>query len=198
MDFENKVFEGIHYSRIIASWNKIVWRHKEIVEKYNERMEFVNWLSTLTINDKKLPDDVIRDIINLKYNGKLELEIIATNFITDMKKDLQYSDPEQGQKLLFYFFATKTCSLMLKYIPKEETEMANNTSNTMKKVDEAYSECMVEVADRMETLAGSIFPLLINDMMDLDPDDFDKCFLIMSKTMETACLLRANAKKKIA
>ena len=88
MDFENKVFEGIHYSRIIASWNKIVWRHKEIVEKYNERMEFVNWLSTLTINDKKLPDDVIRDIINLKYNGKLELEIIATNFITDMKKDL--------------------------------------------------------------------------------------------------------------
>ena len=76
--------------------------------------------------------------------------------------------------------------------------MANNTSNTMKKVDEAYSECMVEVADRMETLAGSIFPLLINDMMDLDPDDFDKCFLIMSKTMETACLLRANAKKKIA
>lgn len=88
MDFENKVFEGMHYSRIIASWNNIVWRHKEIVEKYNERMEFVNWLSTLTINDKKLPDDVIRDIINLKYNGKLELEIIATNFITDMKKDL--------------------------------------------------------------------------------------------------------------
>lgn len=70
--FTNKEFEGIYYSRFIASWvkkkGKITW-------------EFQEWLKSLTINGKRIPDDVIQDIYNLGTCGKLELETSAMKFI---------------------------------------------------------------------------------------------------------------------
>lgn len=65
-EFENDTFEDIYYSRFIASWiksggGKIDYRFKE-------------WLSSLTINDKKIPEDVIQRIYYLGTNGKMELE----------------------------------------------------------------------------------------------------------------------------
>ena len=70
--FKNKTFEGIHYSRFIASWTNVGgpmnWRFKE-------------WLKTLTINGKSIPEEVVNDIYNLASNGKLELETQAKIFI---------------------------------------------------------------------------------------------------------------------
>lgn len=64
--FENKVFEGIYYSRFIASY-------VNVRGKINPD-EFRDWLRSLTINGKKIPEDVIWDIYNLGTSGKLELE----------------------------------------------------------------------------------------------------------------------------
>lgn len=64
--FENKTFEGIYYSRFVASYVKV--RGKIYLD------DFRAWLRQLIINGKQLPDDVIRDICELGTNGKLELE----------------------------------------------------------------------------------------------------------------------------
>ena len=71
--FENKVFEGIYYSRFIASYVKV--RGKIYPD------EFKDWLRSLTINGKKIPEDVIYDIYNLATSGKLELEMNLKHFI---------------------------------------------------------------------------------------------------------------------
>lgn len=63
--FENKIYEGIHYSRFVASWNKICGK---------VNFEFKLWLNTLTINGKPIPENVIDEIYNFGTNGKLELE----------------------------------------------------------------------------------------------------------------------------
>lgn len=64
--FENKLFEGIYYSRFVASYVKVRG-------KINPT-EFKDWLRSLTINGKKIPEDVIFDIYDLGTSGKLELE----------------------------------------------------------------------------------------------------------------------------
>ena len=71
--FENKVFEGIYYSRFIASYVNV--RGK--INPY----EFRDWLRSLTINGKKIPEEVIYDIYNLGTSGKLELEENLKNFL---------------------------------------------------------------------------------------------------------------------
>lgn len=71
--FENKVFEGIYYSRFVASYVKV--RGKIYYD------EFTDWLKSLTINGKKIPEDVIYDIYDLGTSGKLELETNLKNFI---------------------------------------------------------------------------------------------------------------------
>lgn len=73
--FENKVYEGIHYSRFIASWVK--------AGGVITRGGLTNWLRTLTINGKDIPDDVINEIVNLATNGKLELEDHARAYIKE-------------------------------------------------------------------------------------------------------------------
>lgn len=73
--FENKIFEGIYYSRFIASY-------VNVRGKINPD-EFKDWLRSLTINGKKIPEDVIYDIYNLGTSGKLELE---TNLKYYLKK----------------------------------------------------------------------------------------------------------------
>ena len=75
--FKNKTFEGIYYSRFIASW-------------YNEggapNWAMKDWLRTLTVNGKTMPEEVIKEIYNLATNGKLELESSAKNFIKENRK----------------------------------------------------------------------------------------------------------------
>lgn len=70
--FENKKFEGIYYSRFIASWINVGG-------KMNRR--FADWLRTIEVNGKDIPEDVIREIYNLATNGKLELENSAEKFL---------------------------------------------------------------------------------------------------------------------
>ena len=69
---ENKMFEGIHYSRFIASW---VSKKGKIYKD-----EFEAWLRRIVINDKHIPEDVIQEIYELGTNGKLELEASASVF----------------------------------------------------------------------------------------------------------------------
>lgn len=69
--FENKVFEDIHYSRFIASWMKT---------RGKVNADFKDWLSSLVVNGKHIPDEVVQDIYNLGTNGKLELETSAKLF----------------------------------------------------------------------------------------------------------------------
>lgn len=71
--FENKSFEGIYYSRFIASWMKATGCRID--------HRFVNWLATLTINGKSIPQDVIKEIYDLGTNGKMELELSAQFYI---------------------------------------------------------------------------------------------------------------------
>lgn len=72
MDFENKEFEGIYYSRFIASW-------ENVGGKPNSKMKY--WLKTLTINGKTIPNEVIKEIMELATNGKLELESSAKRYL---------------------------------------------------------------------------------------------------------------------
>lgn len=83
--FENKVFEGIYYSRFIASWY-IAGGHRirSYADSEKTPNEFVRWLKQLRINDKSMPDDVIRDILEMATNGKLELESDAKAFFKEI------------------------------------------------------------------------------------------------------------------
>ena len=78
--FENKMFEGIYYSRFIASYIKV---RGKIYED-----EFRDWLGSLIINGKSMPEDVVWDIYNMATCGKLELETNCRYFIK-MKDNLQ-------------------------------------------------------------------------------------------------------------
>lgn len=77
MDFENKTFEGIHYSRFIASWVKANGH------ALYGMVGFRTWLKSLIINDKHIPNDVIQEICNLMGNGKLELQENAKRWISN-------------------------------------------------------------------------------------------------------------------
>lgn len=74
MDYwKNDTFEGIYYSRFIASWIKMggsknIW-------------DFRDWLEQLVINGKHLDEHTIEVILNLFDNGKMELEFNAKLFI---------------------------------------------------------------------------------------------------------------------
>lgn len=70
--FENKQFEGIYYSRFVASW----FKHG----KGNWR-KFRRWLRTLTVNGKPIPADVEQEIYDFATNGKLELEQSIDRFL---------------------------------------------------------------------------------------------------------------------
>ena len=76
-NMENKIWENVYYSRFIASWvNETAGKYNRL----NERPAFIAWLKSFTVNDKKMPDDVIKEICDLKYNGKFEFEELARRF----------------------------------------------------------------------------------------------------------------------
>ena len=72
--FENRIIEGIHISRFVASW---------VNEGGKLNFRFKEWLATLTINGRKLTDEEIQDIYNFGSNGKLELEASASKFLNN-------------------------------------------------------------------------------------------------------------------
>lgn len=75
-DFENKSYEGIYYTRFIMSW---VRSGGSLTVRSSWRFE--EWLRTLTINDKKIPENVIGEIMFLATNGKMELEDSAYEYL---------------------------------------------------------------------------------------------------------------------
>ena len=74
--FENKIYEGIHYSRFIASWVKVGGELKS-----RNAWLMKDWLRQLTINDKPIPEEVIMEIYIFATNGKLELQESAKRFL---------------------------------------------------------------------------------------------------------------------
>jgi hypothetical protein len=73
--FENKEFEGIYYTRFIASYVK--------VKGGFNGDEFRRWLRSLKINGQTMTEDIIWDIYNIATNGKLELETNVRNFLKE-------------------------------------------------------------------------------------------------------------------
>jgi len=83
--FENKAFEKIYYSRFIASWyNSGGKRIRSYVDSEKRPNDFVRWLRTLTINDKQIPEDVIKDILEMATNGKAELEWNLNKYLKEI------------------------------------------------------------------------------------------------------------------
>ena len=81
-DFENKTFQGVHYSRFIASWTKAIIRNPPSgIDKYDTPARFEAWLSTLSVCGRRIPYSVRKEILFLYENGKLELEESAKEFL---------------------------------------------------------------------------------------------------------------------
>lgn len=74
MEWENKLYEGIHYSRFIVSYAKEGG-------DLGKRRKFEEWLRTLVINGKHIPEEVIDEISFIASNGKFELENSAREFL---------------------------------------------------------------------------------------------------------------------
>lgn len=77
--FENKMINGIHISRFIASWEDAGGNCRK------DRDLFRKWLSSLIINGRHLTDGEIHDILFIAGNGKMELEDSAKAFIKENK-----------------------------------------------------------------------------------------------------------------
>ena len=84
-EFENRMIEGIYMSRFVASWINEGGNFKRKFVDGQIIVPFKEWLKTLTINDRKLTDEEIYDIYNFATNGKLELEVLAANFMAKQK-----------------------------------------------------------------------------------------------------------------
>ena len=75
--WENKLIKGIHITRFVASW---VRSGGKLTNRFGYD-EFRQWLESLEINESKLSEEEIYDIMYIAQNGKLELEISAKQFI---------------------------------------------------------------------------------------------------------------------
>ena len=77
MNFENKIINGYTYATIfIMSWVRSGGTFGKHRKDYND---FRKWLESL-----ELKTEDIEDIMFLAKNGKLELEVSAKNFITNL------------------------------------------------------------------------------------------------------------------
>lgn len=76
--FENEIVNGIHISRIIASWHNVGGENG---------WKFKLWLESLVINDRHFTPDEVKRITNFADNGKLELECNARVFIKETDWD---------------------------------------------------------------------------------------------------------------
>lgn len=73
--FENKLFNDIHASRYIASWQNAGGALYYVEDVDN----FCGWLLSLGLNE-----DEVRHIRHLATNGKLELEKSAEKYIQEL------------------------------------------------------------------------------------------------------------------
>lgn len=78
--FENKQYEGIYYSRFLASWCNAGG-------SFGQRTGwlFKDWLRQLIINGKPIPEEIVNDIYNYASNGKMELEGNAKVFLAKQR-----------------------------------------------------------------------------------------------------------------
>ena len=77
--FENKLWEGIYYSRFIASYydaGGVIHGH---------RKQFTDWLMQLLINGKHMPERIANEIYWFATDGKLELETNAAKYLESIK-----------------------------------------------------------------------------------------------------------------
>ena len=87
MEFKNKLFEKIYYSRFIASWIKAGGnfnKSKKVYvneDHYYRTSMFEEWLRQITINGKHIPEETIKEIYELATSGKLELQEDAKKFL---------------------------------------------------------------------------------------------------------------------
>lgn len=103
---ENKKFEGEYYSRFIASWVKAGG-----YEKYGFEEPFEEWLKSFKFYDcpikytwtengwkatnldgveyKTMPDDVVREIVEMATMGKMEFEGHTKKWIADNRDRLK-------------------------------------------------------------------------------------------------------------
>ena len=78
--FENKLINGyIYATRFIMSWVRSGGTFGKRGEGYND---FRKWLESL-----ELKTEDIEDIMFLAQNGKLELEVSAKNYITNLSRE---------------------------------------------------------------------------------------------------------------
>ena len=78
--FENKVIDGYVYAtRFIMSWIRSGGKFDKRGKGYGD---FRGWLESLGLEDRD-----INDIMFLAQNGKLELEVSAKNYITNLSRE---------------------------------------------------------------------------------------------------------------
>ena len=79
MSFENKIINGCDYAtRFIMSWVRSGGTFGKHGKGYDD---FRNWLKSLGLKTRD-----INDIMFLAQNGKLELEVSAKNYITNLSR----------------------------------------------------------------------------------------------------------------
>lgn len=88
-EFENKVINGIFASQYVAAWVKECGGCEDHYIKKDGKIErvwpFRKWLEQLLINGRHLTDDEVRFITNFATNGKLELEVNAKKFNSEIE-----------------------------------------------------------------------------------------------------------------
>ena len=83
--FENKVINGyIYATRFIMSWVRSGGKFDKYGKGYDD---FRNWLESL-----ELKTEDIEDVMFLAQNGKLELEVSAKNYITNLPLEREARD----------------------------------------------------------------------------------------------------------
>ena len=73
--FENKIINGVHATRYIASWTEAGGTLHHRSKDFND---FVKWMRTLDLSE-----DDVQYIKNLATNGKMEFQDSAKQFLKD-------------------------------------------------------------------------------------------------------------------
>ena len=72
-----------------------------------------------------------------------------------------------------------------------------NKSDIVREIDMAYNKCTIEIAGKMEDLSMNIMEIMLDNLSDLTPEALDRCWTIICKSMDTAVVLRENARNRL-
>lgn len=75
--WSNKTECGIHATRFIASWIRV----GGTLETGRDYKNFEAWLRTLKVDGENLSEQDVKHISDLAWNGKMELECSARQFL---------------------------------------------------------------------------------------------------------------------